>query len=79
MQDGLETLVDAVRYFSDPDNCFNEIKQIRWPDGVVMSPSCGNASVGFAATRRLWQCKSNHPRKQFTVKVGTMWPQYQSM
>lgn len=26
----------------------------------------------FISTRRLWECKSKHPRKQFSIKVGTI-------
>lgn len=26
----------------------------------------------FLATRRLWECKSKHPKKQFSIKVGTI-------
>jgi len=28
------TLPDAIRYFSDPDNCLNFAVMLRWPDGV---------------------------------------------
>jgi transposase-like protein len=28
--------------------------------------------VGYIASRRLWQCKSRHPKAQFSVKVGTI-------
>jgi transposase-like protein len=28
--------------------------------------------VRFLATRRLWECKGHHPRRQFSVKVGTI-------
>src|SRR3989338_1488880 len=72
MHDEQTTLIEAIRYYSDPDNCFELMKQVRWPDGVVKCPTCGNENVGFVATRRLWQCKSKHPKKQFTVKVGTI-------
>ena len=26
----------------------------------------------FIATRRLWECKTNHPKRQFSIKVGTI-------
>jgi transposase-like protein len=28
--------------------------------------------VRFLATRRLWECKSKHERKQFSIKIGTI-------
>ena len=28
--------------------------------------------VRFLATRRLWECKTNHAKRQFSIKVGTI-------
>jgi transposase-like protein len=43
----------------------------RWPDGVVC-PTCGRTDVTFLAKQKKWQCKSQHQRRQFSVKVGTI-------
>jgi len=45
---------------------------LRWPDGTVKCPTCGSDKVTFMASRRLWQCKARHPKRQFSVKVGTI-------
>jgi transposase-like protein len=66
------TLVEAVRYFADEDATFKEAVAMRWPDGVVCCPTCGRTDVRFIATRKMWECKERHPRKQFSVKVGTI-------
>jgi transposase-like protein len=66
-----KTLIEAIRYFSDPDTCLNFVASLRWPNGPVC-PTCGNAEVTFMASRRLWQCKAQHPKRQFSVKVGTI-------
>jgi transposase-like protein len=65
------TLQQAIRYFSDPDNCLNYIVVRRWPNGVEC-PRCGSKNVTFMASRRVWQCKTRHDRSQFSVKVGTI-------
>lgn len=65
------TLQDAVKLYSDPDNCLNLLAQRRWPNGVEC-PTCGRKEVHFIPTRRLWECKNKHARKQFSVKVGTL-------
>jgi transposase-like protein len=65
------TLQDAIRYFSDMDRCVQTLAASRWPDGVKC-PTCGNDQLHFLATRRLWECKSKHPKRQFSVKVGTV-------
>ena len=66
-----KTLQAAMRYFSDPDNCFNFAVALRWPDGVAC-PTCGSKNVYFLATRRKWKCSQRHDRQQFSVKVGTI-------
>lgn len=65
------TLMQAVRYFSDPDVALKHMVDLRW-GGTVTCPTCGRADVRFIATRRLWECKGKHPRRQFSAKVGTI-------
>lgn len=65
------TLLQAVRYFEDPDTCLRFMVELRWPNGVTC-PTCGSAEVRFISTRRLWECKTKHPRRQFSAKVGTI-------
>jgi transposase-like protein len=45
---------------------------LRWPDGTVKCPTCGTDQVTFMASRRIWQCKAKHVKRQFSVKVGTI-------
>jgi hypothetical protein len=67
-----ETLLEAVSYFSDADNSLNFMVSLRWPDGVVKCPCCGTDKVKFIPTRKIWECKEKHPKRQFSVKVGTI-------
>lgn len=66
-----KTLQEAIRYYSDPDTCQRELVEARWPDGVTC-PHCGSKDVAYLANQRRWQCKTKHPRRQFSVKVGTI-------
>jgi transposase-like protein len=66
-----KTLVEAIRYFSDPDVAFEFMVALRWSNGVEC-PACGSKKVGFLASRWLFQCKTRHPKQQFSVKVGTI-------
>ena len=43
-----------------------------WPDGCVTCPNCGGTNIGRIASRRKFQCKAKGCRKQFSVKVGTI-------
>ena len=65
------TLMEAVRYFSDPDVALQHMVELRWPNGVEC-PTCGRKDVRYISTRRMWECKAQHARKQFSAKVGTI-------
>lgn len=66
-----KSLQEAILYFSNPENCLNYLVARRWPNGVVC-PTCGATKVSFNASRRIWQCGSHHAKRQFSVKVGTI-------
>jgi len=66
-----KTLQEAILYFADPDNCLKYLAGRRWLSGVVC-PTCGRKDVAFVPSRRLWQCKTRHPKAQFSVKTGTI-------
>ena len=67
-----KTLQAAIVYFSDPENAFAEMVKFRWPDGVVKCPTCGSTDVYFTKSRHIWQCKNDHAKRQFSVKVGSI-------
>jgi transposase-like protein len=67
-----KTLQQAILYFADPDRCIAYLASSRWPDGVVVCPTCGRKDVSYVAKRRVWQCKTRHPKAQFSIKVGTI-------
>ena len=66
-----QTLQQAIVHFADPDRCLNFLVARRFPDGP-MCPQCDSKEVRFLATRRLWECKTKHPKRQFSVKVNTI-------
>ena len=65
------TLQQAVIYFSNPDNCREYMVARRWTNGVTC-PRCGNDKVKYQPKYNRWQCSSHHPRRQFTIKTGTI-------
>src|ERR1700680_3966897 len=66
-----KTLQQAIVYFSDPERCFQFLRARIFPDGATC-PQCQAKDVRFIATRRLWECKTKHPKRQFSIKVGTI-------
>ena len=67
----LRTLRHAIAYFSDLDRCLELAVRMRWRNGVAC-PVCGSKDVMFLSTRQLWKCKQEHPHRQFSVKVRTI-------
>ena len=66
-----KTLQEAIQYFSDPTNCLNYLAAKRWPNGVIC-PTCGSDKVSFLKNQNRWQCSAHHAKRQFSVKVGTI-------
>ncbi len=65
------SLIEAIRYFSDLDVCTEFVANLRWPNGPVC-PRCGSTEHSYLTTRRLWKCKNRECRKQYSVKLGTI-------
>jgi transposase-like protein len=67
-----QTLQQAVLYYSDKDVCQRLLAEARWPDGVKC-PYCGSDDVSYLPNQRRWRCrKGAHDRRQFSVKIGTI-------
>jgi transposase-like protein len=64
-----QNLIEATRYFADPEVCVEFVAGLRWKDGPVC-PRCEGTEHSYLSTRRLWKCKAC--KKQFSVKVGTI-------
>src|SRR4051812_9793756 len=67
-----QTLMEAVKFFSDLDVCHARMVNIKWPDGVVKCPHCRGENIGLIRSRRMFQCRNTECRKQFSTKVGTI-------
>lgn len=65
------TLLQAVEYFKSPENCLAYMVPRRWPNGVTC-PTCGTDRVKFQPQHNRWQCSVHHPKRQFTLKTGTI-------
>lgn len=72
MNEQPKSLLAAVRYFSNPKTCFEAMLSAKWPDGKIACPKCGCDRVGVIRSRSMLQCKSAECRKQFSVKVDTI-------
>jgi transposase-like protein len=67
-----QSLQEAIQYFSNPDNCVDYLAVRRWPNGVIC-PVCGSDKVSaFNPKRRTWKCGKHHPKREFSIKVGSL-------
>jgi transposase-like protein len=64
-----ESLQEAIVYFSDAERVHRFAVALRWGTDVTC-PRCESTEHSFISTRRIWFCKGC--KKQFTVKVGTI-------
>jgi hypothetical protein len=68
----LRTFDNALEWFLVPSNSLACIVRKRWPDGIVRCPVCGGQEVRFLASRGIWECKTRHPKSQFSIRAGTI-------
>lgn len=65
------TVQEAIRHYSNLDICQEALVAARWPGGVVCR-HCGSREVSYLTNQRRWQCRTKHPGRQFSAKVGTI-------
>ncbi len=70
----IKTLTEAIRYFSNQQTCTDAVASLRWAHGKPVCPKCNTAEGErkhyWLDTQKRWKCYSC--RKQFSVKVGTI-------
>ena len=65
-----KTLAEVIKHFN-ADTAHDFFVSLRWPDGV-RCPRCDSARVSFISTRKVWTCMDCKVKKQFSVKVGSI-------
>ena len=66
-----KTLLEAVNFFKNGQNCRDFMVARRWPDGIVC-PRCGSGKVYFDKKGNRWECGTKHPKRTFSLKTGTI-------
>jgi transposase-like protein len=67
-----KTLQQTIKFFSDDLFCVKFLASRRWADGKATCPRCQSDNNTFMESRKVWQCKNKECKKQFSVKVGTI-------
>src|SRR5664280_1802690 len=67
-----KTLLDAVTFFADYENCRKFMIAIRWADGVVRCPYCDATKLTYLEKARVYRCYGKHAKQKFSLKIGTI-------
>ncbi len=67
-----KTLLEAIKYFSEYENCRQFMIAVRWADGVVRCPVCQSDKVTYLAKARVYKCRTVHAKQKFSLKTGTV-------
>ncbi len=68
-----KTLLEAICFFQDYENCRQFMIAVRWEDGIVRCPRCGSEDVSYMPKAKQYHCKAKlHTPTKFSLKVGTI-------
>lgn len=67
-----KTLLEAINFFQDTENCRQFMVAVRWADGIVRCPRCGSENVSYMPNAKQYHCKAKHAGAKFSLKVGTI-------
>jgi transposase-like protein len=73
-------LIDVTEQFATEEQCLAYMEQMRWPDGIVRCPVCGNDKISRitrkAASKnkraQVYQCLEPTCKQQFSATSGTI-------
>jgi transposase-like protein len=68
-----KSVIELLDYFKDEKTCIAFYEQLRW-NGQPVCPHCGSLKTPYKTTRG-YRCAEKLCRKDFTVKVGTIFEQ----
>ncbi len=73
-------LIDVSKELGTDEQCIAYLEQMRWPDGVVRCPICGNDKISKITRKtasknkraQLYQCLEKTCKHQFSATAGTI-------
>jgi transposase-like protein len=72
MENTPKTLQEAMVHFSDYENCYRFMVDLRWADGKVTCPQCDSEKVVYLENAKVWKCYGKHAKAKFSLKTGTI-------
>ncbi len=65
-------LAEVLDYYKSEDKCRDTIEKMRWPDGNIICPKCGEGKAYRMSDMRHYKCHSQSCKHRFSVTVGTI-------
>lgn len=66
-------LQEAIHYFKDEQFCREHLAKMRWPDGNVVCPKCGQKGAYRYCDFKFFKCKSRTCKNRFSVTAGSIY------
>ncbi|MFN0277688.1 MAG: IS1595 family transposase [Pyrinomonadaceae bacterium] len=67
-----KTFVGVSRFFADPLVCVDFVAMMRWENGEPVCFHCKQKGAYFMPSRKIYRCKNKECKKQFSIKMGTI-------
>jgi len=67
-----KTLLEAIDFFSNYENCRQFMIAIRWSDSIVRCPYCDATKLTYLEKARVYRCYGDHAKQKFSLKIGTI-------
>src|SRR5882757_3932395 len=68
-----KNLQEAIQYFDNEDLCRDHLVKLRWPDGIIVCPKCGQRGAYKYANCLWYKCKSKTCKNRFSATVRSIY------
>lgn len=66
------TVTELLDYYKSEEKCRETIEQMRWPDGNIICPKCGEGKAYRMKNNKTYKCYSQTCKHGFSITVGTV-------
>lgn len=67
-----KNLTEVITYFSSEEKCRDTVEKMRWPDGNIICPKCGNERSYRMGDMKHYKCRDKKCGTKFSVIKGSI-------
>lgn len=68
----ITNLIDVIKKFDSEEKCRTMLEKMRWPDGVIVCPKCGQRGAYRNSDMKTYKCRAKTCKSRFSITVGTV-------